>query len=274
MLVSDVDEVTVRGHQALVARVDPGGGDTDAWVVSWAERPGEVVRVTGIGISRAETLAVAEGVSAADDAEWADLVEQTLLGDLRTDLSEMEELGRGRFADGTAWVLRLRPATSGPKGESSASLDLSVAIAGDGDTSSSFSSVGTAIDGPGGETPAPPTFSATTVRRQAGRAFGAGLLTDRVTVVEVVQADGRTRWLAEIVRANGVVAWVAEIPADATELVARDATGAEVGRETIPQESADGSSGDGSGSSSGSGSNGSETTVVVGTPIGPTTTTG
>src|SRR5690606_8730533 len=91
---------------------DAGGGVTigwqEGWVVRWTERPGEMLSLSGLGLTREELLAAAETLQPVDPTRWRELLEATALGDLHVYDGDRPsvEMGRGRFADGTAWVLR------------------------------------------------------------------------------------------------------------------------------------------------------------------------
>jgi hypothetical protein len=198
------------------------------------ERPGEMVTVAGLGLDRAEVLAAAESITPVDPAQWEELLEATALGDLVASFDETPglELGRGRFEDGTAWVLRYRPPTTDEDGTHSEQLDLVVALP--GSSNSSFSSVGTAIDESGTPIGAPAeVFRSTTTLEKGGRAFAAGLLRDDVARVELRNEAGAVVGQAEVVVAEDLVAWVAELSGETAVAVAFTADGEEAGTTDI-----------------------------------------
>lgn len=261
LLLTDSESTTVRGHRAVVGRV--GGTTADmpdgTWVVMWPERPGEALTVTGTGVSRDQLLAAAETIQPADDATWAELLESTALGDLLgwQDGTSTEEVGRGTFADGTAWVLRLRTdQVDGDEGETTSEpmLDLTVAVTGDSSSStetgsSSFSGVGTAIDDDGNPVAGEPTaLGSLTTLEQGGRRFASGFTTAAAARVVLVDADGRSLGDAQLVAGAGIHAWVAELTtADGSPagqpvaVVAYDDDGTELARRDLPTVNDDGS---------------------------------
>lgn len=217
------ERVEVQGRDALLSTApSPEAGGHAQLTLTWLEDPGQVVRVTGFGLTRAELLRVAESVTAIDEATWRDLVERAeldLLGD-----AEGVLLARGSLADGTAWALgTAREHGTGDEG----SLDLRVASDGDGDAvSSSFSS-------------SPDRLRASIVTQSGGRRVLGGLVDPEVTAIEVRGTDGER--LAGVpthrveldpadaeAAGNGVAdsSWfVIELTDDAVELVLLDRNG-------------------------------------------------
>jgi hypothetical protein len=238
LILDEVETTSVRGHEAVVGRLALPGDDPatgiEQWSVRWMERPGEMVTVAGLGLDRAEVLAAAESITPVDPAQWEELLEATALGDLVASFDETPglELGRGRFEDGTAWVLRYRPPTTDEDGTHSEQLDLVVALP--GSSNSSFSSVGTAIDESGTPIGAPAeVFRSTTTLEKGGRAFAAGLLRDDVARVELRNEAGAVVGQAEVVVAEDLVAWVAELSGETAVAVAFTADGEEAGTTDI-----------------------------------------
>ncbi|MEZ5181655.1 MAG: hypothetical protein R2702_07255 [Acidimicrobiales bacterium] len=223
----EVEELTVRGHRALLVEVeiadtsDDPGSPVSSVAVSWLEAPGELVSVSGFGVDRDEVLRAAESVEPIPAGEWRDLVSRSQLGDLPggAEGSEGEEIARGELADGTAWILR----DSTPEAEHP-SVQLQVALA--ADTVSSFGGVGSAL-GSGSEA----ALVSFELQEISDRRFAAGGVSDEVAAVEVRTASGEVldrpdlTALAEIGRGSW---FVLEVPADATELVLLDADGATV----------------------------------------------
>lgn len=284
LVLDGAEMIRVRGHQALIGYMQPDTVDLEPgatatwseqyWSIQWMERPGEMVSLGSLGLTRDELVAAAESLEPVEPTRWKELLEATALGDLEPSYDDGRpsvEMGRGRFDDGTAWVLRYTAAGSDESGSYEDSVELDVAISGDSSYSSSFSEVGTAIDGEGNpiEVPAP-VFRSTGQLEKAGRAFASGLVRGDVTRVEVRAADGSVMGDAELVTAEGQVAWVVEVTADASELVAYGPDGTELGTDQLPGLN------DGSGSSDGGGtSSGGEPVLETTIPApGPTTTGG
>ncbi len=247
LAMTSVETTTVRGHTAVLgtSSTHSDRGELWLWTVRWSERPGEVIAVEGIGMTRDEVIAAAESLEPVEPGRWNELVEATKLGDLQPDRSgdgPSVELGRGQFADGTAWVLRYRSQATGEDGSiSGETLDLTVALSGDSSSGESSSGFGTAI-GEGGEVveQPPEVFRLVNTTEKVGRAFSAGLVSDDVARVEVRRADGTVVGdaeviRAEVIRAEGVVAWVVELTADATTLVAFDADDTELATTEAPR---------------------------------------
>lgn len=226
----DTSETTVRGHPALVTSSVFPGSPTDEGmnvrrVVTWIERPGELLRVSGFGVTEDELEALAEGVRPVPAAEWASLVERTELGEFSDAANGVTStaVGAGRFGDGTAWRLAMEESGSagGIDPEKFMSPRLSVALGGDGD-SSSGSSTGTA------QTDA--AFVATQTLDKGGRHFVAGTIGRAVATVELRRADGSVIETAAIVEGGGYRGWVAELTEDPTIVVALTADGRELDR--------------------------------------------
>lgn len=237
LVQTDVEQVDVGGRDATVGRVTgPLVGDgVDAWVVRWEERPGELLTVSGVSLSRDQVLAVARGVQPADPDEWKDLLHRTQLGELSGEAEGSVELGRGAFADGTPWILRLYPGDTGDGRTDS--IDLSVALTGDSSSGSNSSSqTGTAIDDDGNPVPAdPPAFPTIVTMSKGGRVFIAGLVgAPGTTRVQLQGPAGVGSVDATVVTAEGRTGWVAELDQPFTEVVAYDSAGEELGRHEVP----------------------------------------
>lgn len=238
LFLADPAEVEVRGHRAVVGRWNLGGDADEMWVTRWVERPGEVLTVSGIGLSRDEVLAAAESLEPVDPTRWAELLEATALGDLGRGPIDGTgvELGRGEFDDGTAWVLRLSaPGSSGDALDGT--LELDVAIIGDSESSSgSMSSVGTAVDEDGNPVEQPDrVFGTMTTLAKGGRAFATGLVRSDVTWVEVyAQSGAPLATPATLVTAEGHTAWVVELDGTATTIAAFGEGGAALAEESLP----------------------------------------
>ena len=238
LVQTDVEQVDVRGHDATVGRVTgPLVGDgIDAWVVRWEERPGELMTVSGVSLSRDQVMAVANGVQPAEPKAWKDLLHRTQLGELSGEADGSVQLGRGEFADGTPWILRLYPGDSGVGRTDS--IDLSVALTGDSSSGSTGSSSesGTQIDENGNPVPAAPvTFPTILTMTKGGRVFIAGLVgPPGVTRVELRGPGEVGSMDAAVVTAEGRTGWVAELDQAYTEVIAYNSTGQELGRHGVP----------------------------------------
>jgi len=213
------EDATVRGHPALVVEY-PETSDYRVVVVTWSEKPGELVRLSGVGLSVGEMLSIAEGVRPVSAAEFTDLVERSKLGGL--DADPADTVGEGRFADGSRWVLRQGTDGSTP------SPELNVAITDDTGGSSSQSSSGSSSGSESGR-----GLVAVTTVEYEDRTFAAGFVTDDVVAVELRQPDGSVLGDAEVVTGAGHTGWVTELTVPATVAVALDANGNEVGRTTL-----------------------------------------
>jgi hypothetical protein len=239
LLADRFEELEVRGHRAVLTTVkiaianSPDSGDepTDLTMttLTWLEAPGELVRVTGIGLGRDELVLVAEGVEPAGSQRWAELLKRSRLGDLGGQSDPKSRvLGEGTFADGTAWKLRYTPASDDG---SMASTSLTVAT--DGLSGSSSSSSGTAIGSGSGSDPGEgilDPFPSMEVLDHGDRHFASGLLAGPVATVELRRPDGSVIGRATVVTAEGVSGWVAELTEADTVVVALDAAGTELGR--------------------------------------------
>lgn len=228
-LLANQSKITsVRGHQGLFTNQKlTAGAGLEVQTLSWLERPEEVLRVSGYGATEAELRTVAEGLQPVPADEWRKLLERTKLGELSpsSDTPPVTKLGRGRFADGTAWAL-LRHDDKGSGG-----LDLKVALDGDSDTSEAHSGSAQATGTPGGE-PAG-VFTENLVQLRGDRHFAAGMLRSDVATVVLLDGQGRSSGKAAVLTGNGAPAWVAELTTDPTVVVARAADGRELDRVTL-----------------------------------------
>lgn len=226
------EKVTVRGRPARLATTvgSPHFGLSSSRVLVWEERPGEVVRVIGTGLSDDELMATGEGVEAVGPSAWADLEERSQLGEFDPDQlgdgSQHEELARGRFEDGTAWRLKLVTLvsardTGGTGTDANAYLRLNVALSAQDLTSASSSG----SSGAGGREP----FLSTVTQQRGDRQFAAALVGNGVASVELRLPDGSVAGRPEIVQGAGHRAWVAELPALPMTAAAFDADGTELG---------------------------------------------
>jgi len=246
LVLTDTEPVTVNGHPGIVGTpqrsqsASPGQKPVDGAFVSWMAQPGELVRVTSYGISRAELLKVAEAMRPAGAAEWKDLIERSQLGEFdpgRNDGSKA--MGSGTFPSGVRWLLRLTPASSDSSdgASSPASVSLAVTLTGDSSSGSNGSSgsgsgQGTEI-GPDGKPITTNPFQGTEVLQQGGHTFASGLIGDQVKTIELRRRDGSKVGLATIVEKFGHRAFVAEATDGAIEAVALDASGRELGRTDV-----------------------------------------
>lgn len=229
---TEVSETTVRGKRALLTSApipaQPGDPGAVVRVVTWLERPGELLRVSGYGVSASELKAVADRVRPVGAKEWADLVERTKLGEFTDDRgadggTPAVEVGKGRFPDGTAWRLTVRQqgvANDGTGAQAFETPELTVALVGSTDTSSGTSSASPEVD---------VAFRSTTTLHQQGRTFAAGML-GAVDAVELRRPDGSVIERAQIVDEGGFRGWVAELTEDPTVAVALGVDGRELDR--------------------------------------------
>lgn len=246
LFVPDAREVTVRGHRGFTGAFptsSPEGytGPTYAMTtVSWLERPGEVLTVTGIDMTEDELLAVAEDIRPATEEEWATLTRQSQLGEFDDAQTSDTQLGRttGTFDDGSEWALSIRQSTpyeddrlqEGEQVEGDVYTDLRVVVGAAASSGSPFasysgSSTSGGIDG----------FRSVSTTDIEGRHFSSGIVTDGVVRVQLQRADGTVLGEATVVEVAGYTAFVAELAEDPTVLVALRADGSEAGRSTVEE---------------------------------------
>ncbi|MBX3287099.1 MAG: hypothetical protein KF703_17255 [Actinobacteria bacterium] len=237
LAATEVRGTTIRGHEALVGTSTVSAGDSSSTTAfaTWMERPGELIRLTAMGVPVDELQRIAEDVEPAAPEAWKDLVERTQLGEFdsgqyRESQGGLQDMARGRFDDGTAWILRIWPADGEDATGPGASLDLQVALGGDS-TAGSSSGYGSSIGGDG--EPAEQALGSSTQLSQGGRSFGAGFVGADVATVVLVGRDGTELGEAEIVSGLGRRAWVAEATEGVAEVVARAADGTELGRQDL-----------------------------------------
>ncbi|MCU1351750.1 MAG: hypothetical protein JWM05_959, partial [Acidimicrobiales bacterium] len=242
---ADVATESVRGHDAVVSSNAFAPQREQTLSVSWLERPGELVQLTGSRVSRADLLRVAGGLRPAEDGEWQDLARRTRLGELNR-LAGSVEVGRGEFGGGVEWVLTAEPSVPAGGGYSPA---LGLDLAPDGSTSVSSSSTGSgSTDGSG------VGLRSTGTTERGGRHFAYGLVGPRVDTVRVVQG-GTTIAEAKVI-GGAQRGWALEIPArpcpgrcprpPMAQVIALAADGSELGRDQLAGGS--NTSGGGSGS--------------------------
>lgn len=231
LLSTDVRALTVRGQPGVLTRtpVDPSNPTETLLTLAWMESPGEVIQVSGVGVSDEELLVFAEGLRPVERAAWADLVRRSDLGEFQpyddlVDGVSYRELGSGQFLDGTAWRLEVG---TGPDLESdSASTRLHVAVEDNGSGQSSGSSTSGSPD-------PDQAFVSTETLDRGGRHFASGLIGDTVDTVQLRRPDGSLISRTELVEADGYRAWVGELTEDPTVVVALDAAGEELDRVTF-----------------------------------------
>lgn len=227
LFADSATKAEVRGHDALVTSsglIDGDGGSTPMRSVTWLERPGEVLRVSGTGLEEADLVAAANSLELVTSAEWKDLVERSQLGEFdpaNAGDPKKVKVADGRFADGTRWLLAAVP--SGDPDYPTPSVDLSVFST---DNSSSSSS-GTA-SGDGSEPLA--AITATDLVSTRGQRFLGALVTPEVVRVELRNADGGVVGEPDLVEGGGYRGFAAVAPADAAIAVALAADGSERGR--------------------------------------------
>ncbi len=243
LFVDDSHEVTVRGHQGFIGSFSVPDGNADGTEttmrtmrsLAWIERPGEVIRMTGISMSEEELLAVAEGIRPAGEQEWRDLVEKTQLGDLGGYPGSSDAKGRttGTFDDGTKWSLSVveSPSYEGlPDGGTVAGdlyTELRVAV----ETDTTSGSHGSSSSSNGGEK----GFKSVDTTELERRRFASGILTDDTQRVQVQSVDGSVLSEATIVSVAGYRAFAAELDETPTVIVALGTDGSEVGRVTFEE---------------------------------------
>lgn len=229
----DVDlhapKVGVDGWEVAEVRGRPGWRATPAWPVfaepmtllSWVERPGEVIRVTGIGVSPEVVERFASSLRLAPEAEWATLVERTRLGTLAP-RNEHDLVVEGAFEDGTPWTVRIPDGARPDAPPTDVRIALRVGLDGQR-TSHSTDAMA-------------PSFTAAELVIQEGRRFLAALVEQAVDRVELIGPDGS---VAEVpIQREGGWSWVvAELAGDGlVELVTTATDGTELGRVTFGQD--------------------------------------
>lgn len=241
LFVPDSREVTVRGHRGYSGAYPNGAAVSDdpldaidVRTVSWLERPGEVLGVTGINVPEEQLLAVAESVRPATEEEWQELVDQSQLGGFNTgDMGPNTELGRenGTFADGTKWsvaLVRMAPYEDNAAGgtqEGEVYTDLRVLVPDDNSSEQGGSSSSVAGGAVG--------FMSMETTHTGGRHFASAVITDEVDRVELRRIDGTVLADATIVEVAGYRIFVAELTEDPIVVVALQADGVESHRVTF-----------------------------------------
>jgi hypothetical protein len=257
------EDLEVRGHPAVLGwseeEGEPGEDPSREWMVAWEERPGEIIRVAGAGVSREDVLAIAEDVRPVSDAEWDELARTAVL----TPGPGEELVGTGAFSDGSPWALVVQD-----DGDGGSWTYLRSSVPADG-SSSSGSGVGQAV-GPDGEPVETERPALSEVNREGGGglAWAYGLLepTSGAAVARVVVEDATGEVVAEavLVGEGDLRGWVVELPPDL--LPAEDGgAGSESSSSESSSGSASGSSSDGPTTTSGS--EGVATTAGAGDPV-------
>lgn len=218
------ETIEVRGHPGVLATTprEPGRGGTGR-VLTWLERPGEMIEVVATGGSKAEFEKLVEGLRPASDVEFKKAV---LLSPKSAFGSEaplvntppgLLEIGTGTFADGTTWTMHVQVQT--PDGNPVATIKLGL----DGPLTSMF-----------GPRDGSKEILSSGDYEQGGRSFSYGLVGSNVARVALVGDDGH--WIEAIpVAGGGYRGWLVEVTdfIDRKPLiVAHDAAGREV--EHIP----------------------------------------
>lgn len=257
-LVADTaTKTTVRGHEALITTTTMQSQEPVATrTVTWIERPGELVRVSGSGLDERELLAAAESLEPVNAAEWKDLVERSELGEFdpaNADGPPRIKVGEGRFPDGSRWILTAsvpQGSGTGPEGSGIelASAHISVSVAEAGNSSSSSSSGMGTVTGPSD----PAAVFGLEVLGTGGRSFAGALVSSDVARVEVRTGDEQVEAEAEIVEGGGYRGVAVELTGETASLVALAADGTELGRIGVSAEDHGGSAG------------GTDTTIITG----------
>jgi hypothetical protein len=73
ILYEEAQDVTVTGHDAVVARMGSDPEDPFGWIVTWRQDDGAVIRVVGFGMTRDAAMTVAESVHLISGEEFRDL---------------------------------------------------------------------------------------------------------------------------------------------------------------------------------------------------------
>jgi hypothetical protein len=203
LATTDVEDVTVRGHDGLLARTTFEPTGLGALTLTWEERPGEIVQVAGLDALGEDVL--------LDLAEGLRTIEADDVPTLRRDAMEaaasgpgVTVVGRGAFATGGDWILLHHSDTD------STSIETTAA---NGGSSSTFGGSGGEIDADG--EPVPDTDALRGGVGYGGGPDGAwayGLLGDDVAEV-VIRGDGVSSPPVTIVEGDGLRGWVAELPA-------------------------------------------------------------
>lgn len=230
VLADTSSTTTVQGHEAVLTTTVMYVNDDDQRVplrtVAWIEQPGEVVRVSGSGLTDQQLLAAAESAEPIGSAEWKDLVERSQLGDFATDdeAGTKVTVGEGRFTDGSRWRLEAVPSTSSDYPDPDVSLSVAVAEP-DDSTSDGGSSTGSQLGGTGAR-----GILATTAVQTGGKTFAGALVGPDVARVELRGPGGELIGELEIHTGGGFRGVATLIAADAASLVTFDAAGQEIDR--------------------------------------------
>ncbi|HEU5150422.1 MAG TPA: hypothetical protein VFU19_07995 [Iamia sp.] len=226
LVTDDVEEVEVRGHDALLARTTVGTDPAVTVSVTWEERPGVIVQVASSADLDADVV--------LDLARAVVPVTTEALPDLRRQVMETQALdsggavvGRGTFGD-VDWILVDR--------RDDGMLEL-LTTAVPGASSSQGEGAGGEVAGDGGGGGPAPVFDGYTTGNVGAFRYGLGEVAAGVAAVEVRDPDGTLVTEAAVVEGSGVRAWVAELPAGPDDrpyvVVALDATGTELGTTTL-----------------------------------------
>ncbi|HMJ77178.1 MAG TPA: hypothetical protein VK507_14465 [Iamia sp.] len=200
---TDVADVTVRGHDALLSRLTFETGEPGALTLTWEERPGEIVQVGGLDtLGRDELIALAEGLRTVEAGEVDGLRRQIM--EAAATRPGVTVVGRGTFAGGADWILL-------SQGEGEERLTLETTAPDDG--TSSFSSSGNGL-GPDAQ-PLPDEEAFVGGVGSGGGSeveWAYGELSADVVEVRVRDEDGAALTPSTIVEADGIRGWVVELP--------------------------------------------------------------
>ncbi|HEY4375938.1 MAG TPA: hypothetical protein VGM93_02225, partial [Acidimicrobiales bacterium] len=211
---ADRRDVEIAGHPGVVGRETAslrGPGSAPAlYLVAWQPEPGVVASLQAEGLDEAAVIRAAQGVRRAGAMEWTRLVRLTRLGDLDHQANEIE-IGRGTFADGIEWVLRVvSPLDDAnpphdPRGRPTFFPKLSV----DEDTASSatFATSGGSAEGVNGSSHLGQTLVA---NGRHGHLFADGLVDDSVATIEV-RSGSMVLSQTRVIAAHGHRGWVVEL---------------------------------------------------------------
>ncbi|QYG91335.1 hypothetical protein HC251_02045 [Iamia sp. SCSIO 61187] len=239
LVAADAQQVTVRGHDAVLTRADlfQQVPPISWWSLRWEEQPGEVVEVVEVVATASDPARDGQDLVA-----WAeDLVPVAPdeLDDLRRQVAErgvdapgVTVLARGTATDRTPWTL-VHDADGSEVGLTSG-VDLRLGAT----VGRSSSTSGGSSDGPEGSPVGAPLRDEWAIVETDETAWAFGPAGPEVAEVEVRDPAGDLIARGEVHEAAGIRAWLAELPtglidagrSDEVVFVALDADGAEVDR--------------------------------------------
>ncbi|HEV7719677.1 MAG TPA: hypothetical protein VGO60_00245 [Iamia sp.] len=228
------EQVTVRGHPAILTRVELGAsaGPASWWSLRWEERPGEVVEVLTAALEPTldaeDVQGLAEDIVVVAADEVPGLRQQVADRDLND--PGVTLLGRGTGSDGTQWTFV--HGTADANLASGLVLRLGTTVT---RWSASAGGTGEGLEDPPSSAPLAEQWA---IVESDGQAWAYGPATPEVAAVEIHDGADGLLGEARLLEADGIRGWVAELPtvststgeADEIVVVALDATGAEIDR--------------------------------------------